>query len=755
MVGKLEIKEKVRKNFNNIFFAVTMLCALQSSAQIDKANDTLELAKIERITFDGIVDEDIWETIEPLPMVQYAPNAGAAPTEKTEIRFAYDDKYFYGSIRAYDSEPNAIRGNSLYRDRLGGSDHFEILLDTYNDNESAVLFNTISTGVRTDAAISNDATGGTISSSSWINKSFNTFWDTKVSRDDKGWYAETRIPFSSLRFQNVDGNVVMGLSVQRKIARKLERLIYPNIPPEYNWAFLKPSLAKKILIKNIQPTRTVYVTPYVVTGRQRNNLLNSNGLSYEWKNNPQFDIGGDVKFSITNNITADFTVNTDFAQAEADDQLINLSRFSLFFPEKRQFFQERSNVFEFKTGDLSRLFFSRRIGLNSSGAAVPILGGARLVGRFNNMDIGVLNMQTANFEDIGTENFGVVRIKRRAFNSQSTVGGILTTRIGNNGKRNIAYGVDGLIKVSKNNFLSINWSQTFDDPEFDTDHFENTNNGRFTIELNKRLRKGLGYNIGAIYSGKNYNPRLGFVERNNFKLGTAGLSYTWLFPEGHSLINQSFDLNTSTYINNETNKVISSVIRPQWSFSNRTQDVTTISFSWNYENLTRSFYLSESATVPIGSYRFSRFKASYKMAGEKILRTAISLESGGFYDGWLHTLQMSPSWFVSKHLELGLQYSYNNATFKDREESFNVHIVRLRIGTAVNAKLSTNAFMQYSSSADVFSANVRFRYNFKEGNDLWIVLNEGINTDKLKTVPSLPTFSQESILIKYLHTFLF
>ena len=192
----------------------------------------------------------------------------------------------------------------------------------------------------------------------------------------------------------------MGLTVQRKIARKLERLVFPNIPPENDWAFLKPSLAQKILIKGVKPTKTVYITPYLLSGVARTNMLNDRENGYEWDNDPELDIGGDVKFSVTNNLTMDFTVNTDFAQVEADDQLINLSRFSLFFPEKRQFFQERSAVFEFRTGGLSRLFFSRRIGLTDDGMPVPIIGGVRLTGRINTWDVGALNMQTRNLRPL-------------------------------------------------------------------------------------------------------------------------------------------------------------------------------------------------------------------------------------------------------------------------------------------------------------------------------------------------------------------
>ena len=736
-------------------YAITFLfIGIYSMNMSSQADGILTLQRVEGIDFDGRVNEEVWESITPLPLVQYSPDAGSPPTEKTEIRFAYNDKYLFASIRAFDRNPKGIRGNSLYRDRLAGSDHFEILIDSYNDNETAFIFNTISTGVRTDAAIANDATGGTISSSAWLNSSFNTFWDTKVSRDEEGWYAETRIPFSSLRFQNVDGDVIMGITVQRKIARKLERLVFPAIPPEFDWAFLKPSLAQKVLLKGVEPIKKVYVSPYILTGIKRTHILDQDQQSYQWDTEFEREIGGDVKFSITNNVTMDFTVNTDFAQVEADDQLINLSRFSLFFPEKRQFFQERSAVFEFRTGGLSRLFFSRRIGLTEGGSPVPIIGGLRLVGRADTWDFGVLNMQTRNFEDLRSENFGVFRVKRRIINENSTLGGIFTSRVERNGRRNFVYGIDGLIRLFGDDYLTANWSQTFDSETEDTPTDGSLDNARLTIELNRRKRFGLGYNIGFIYSGEQYLPGIGFVDRNDFKFGTANISQTWLYPEGSAFISQRIEAEGFSYFDNESGDVISAEFGSKWSFTNRTLDGGQVGIKWIYENLTEKFVLSENAVVPAGIYRFGRYSASYNMAGEKILRTGIMIETGKFYDGWLNTITFTPSWFVSKHLELGLQYSYNQANFSERDEKLNIHITRLKIGTAVNSQISTNAFFQYNSDADLFSANVRFRYNLREGNDLWIVLNEGLNTNRLSRTPNLPLSSAESLLVKYVHTFL-
>jgi hypothetical protein len=711
------------------------------------------IPRIEGITFDGRVDEAVWNSIAPVPMVQYEPNAGAPPTEKTEIRFAYDDTYFYASMRAYDSDPNGIRATSLYRDRISGSDHLELLLDTYNDNETAYVFTTTPTGIRNDLEIANDATGGTISSASWLNRDFNTFWDAESTVTDKGWFTEIRIPFSSLRFQETDGKVVMGLIVQRKIARKQERLVFPAVPPKTDWAFLRPSLAQKIVLSGIKPSKTLYVTPYILGGYAKSNALNETATGYIGLDKVEKAIGADIKFSITNNLTADFTLNTDFAQAEADDQLVNLSRFSLFFPEKRQFFQERASVFDFRTGGLSRLFFSRRIGLTDDGRQVPIYGGIRLIGRMKTWDVGLMDMQTKGLDTLPSENFGVLRVRRRVFNKNSYVGGMLTSRMDTKGNHNLAYGLDGLIRLFEDDYLTVQWAQTFDNLS-ESGAERNFKSGRLAVDLNRRRRRGFGYNVGAILSGANYNPGVGFVDRSDFKFGTASLSQTWLKTQGPFIWNK-IEMLGNAYISNTTHELISSELGPEWTFSTRNLDGGGISVKRVYENLLEAFVLSEEASIPIGEYRFHRYTGSYNMSVDRTIRTNISLETGPFYDGWLNSATFTPSWYLSKYIQLNLQYSYNRARFADRNEVFVSHIPRLSIGTALNREFSTNALIQYNSAADLFSANVRFRYNFREGQDLWVVFNTGLHTNRLAYSPNLPALDTQSILVKYIHTLIF
>ncbi|MDG1572908.1 DUF5916 domain-containing protein [Robiginitalea sp. M366] len=714
--------------------------------------EPLQVARVSGIVLDGHVDEPAWEAIPPLPMVQYEPNAGASPTERTEIRIGYDEDYFYVSLKGYDRDPDGIRATSLYRDRISGSDHLEVMLDTYNDNQSGFIFTTTPAGIRNDLAIYNDATGGTISSSSWANRDFNTFWDAETTVTPEGWFAEIRIPFSSLRFQDTDGRVVMGFTAQRKIARRRERLVYPAIGPITNFAFLRPSLAQKIVFEGIRPSHKLYVTPYVLGGHERVQELNAAGTGYTPAEDFKRNAGADVKLSLTNNLTADFTVNTDFAQAEADDQQVNLTRFSLFFPEKRQFFLERASIFDFRTGGLSRLFFSRRIGLTGDGRQVPIWGGMRLTGRMQSWDVGVLNMQTQALDSLPSENFGALRLRKRVLNQHSYIGGMFTSRLDGQGHANLAYGLDGLIRVVGDDYLTLQWAQTFDNRDpIDVGGLEN---GRLAVELNRRRRKGFGYTLGAIYSGAGYAPGIGFVDRRDFKYGAVEVSHTWLREKGPFIWHQG-KLLGNAYLANTGGEVLSSQTGAAWTFSTRGLDSGELSLVQAFERLPAEFPLAQGGVIPVGTYDFQRAKAAYTMAVDKKLRTGVSLDMGSFYDGRLLTLGVTPSWYQSKYLQFNLEYSYNHGYFPARDQRLDFHLARLRVGTALNREISTNAFMQYNGAGDLLTFNVRFRWNFREGQDLWVVFNSGRNTDRWAIQPRLPAWQSRSFLVKYTHTFIF
>jgi len=331
------------------------------------------------ILLDGYVDELLWQSIRPFPLTMYTPVYKGELTEQSVIRMCYDDEYIYVSGIFFDSDPDGIMGTSLLRDGNPGGDFFNVLFDTYNDNENFNTFSTMPSGNRLDAEITNDAEGDRI-----FNQSWNTFWDVRTSQDEHGWYAEMRIPFSSLRFEDDNGKVIFGLIVHRLIGRKNERQTFPAIPPNWDTGAWKPSQAGKIQFVGINRKNSVYLTPYVLGGVNHTNEYNSVENRTSSTTIYSKETGLDVKMGLSSNATLDITINTDFAQVEADNVQLNLSRFSLFFPEKRQFFQERSGVFDFTTSTVSknRLFHSRKIGLDDDGNLLSVYGGSRFVGRF-------------------------------------------------------------------------------------------------------------------------------------------------------------------------------------------------------------------------------------------------------------------------------------------------------------------------------------------------------------------------------------
>ena len=511
-----------------IFFLLTAIpVSGQDAEPIHIARATLP------VTLDGYNDEPAWENATLLPMTMYEPVSGVEPSERTVAMALYDDEYFYFAMRAYDSDPDGIRGNILFRDRFGSDDYFEVMLDTFNDNENSVIFSTNPAGIRRDVAVSRDATGP---AGAWLNPDFDTFWDVASVVTDEGWFSEMRIPFSSLRFQDDDGRVIMGLAIQRIIVRKSERIMFPDIEPDVNLAFLKPSRYHKIVLEGVESQRPVYIRPYVLGGLERLAVSGENPETFGYDHNRMIEGGLDVKYGLTNNLTLDMTLNTDFAQVEADDQQVNLTRFSLFFPEKRQFFQERAGLFEFRTGGNSRLFHSRRIGLTGRGEMVRILGGARIVGRAGPWDIGFLNMQTDKQGELPSENFGVLRLRRQVFNPFSYAGGMATSRIGADGQYNLAYGLDGSFRLYGDDYLTFQWAQTLEEQDGLYRSRSPAKSGRFAGLFERRLRDGVGYGTGIVWSGADYNPGVGFIQRSDFTQFNQNVSYTWRMGEESAFI---------------------------------------------------------------------------------------------------------------------------------------------------------------------------------------------------------------------------
>jgi len=740
-------------NYRTIITVLITLCVVSGFVYSDTP-DLIVLQRIEGpITLDGVIDEPGWEKIEPFPFIQNAPNFGSEPTEKTVVLITHDDEYLYLAGRLHDSEPSKILDATKQRDtQAAATDFFGIIIDCFCDKENGLAFFTTPTGLRWDATIAND--GVTERDNEMpFGMSWDTFWDVAVTRNEEGWFAEFRIPFSSLRFQDVDGRVVMGIIIWRWIARKNEIDVFPAISPDSGaWSIVKPSLAQEVVMERVYPKKPLYITPYVLGGHGRAYELNEAESAYQKRDDPVFEAGLDIKYSITSNFTADITVNTDFAQVEADNVQVNLTRFSLFFPEKRRFFLERASTFEFRFGGPNRLFYSRRIGINEdTDDMVRIYGGARLVGRVGGWDLGFLNMQTAKVEGLPSENFGVLRVRRRVFNPFSYVGGMITSRIGMDGSYNVAYGLDGIFRIFGDDYLTINWAQTFENDA--ANKFLSLDPAKFRLDWERRTLKGIGYSLGISRAGEDYNPGMGFEMREDYIRFGNRVFYAWI-PSAESFLRlHQVYLNGFLTLRNSDNTTESAELGPGWMFETNSGWGGFIQPKIYIENLDEAFELTYDVEVPPGEYTFYGVEGSLNTPMGRTFSIIPNFKIGSFYDGWrisagtFYFLNLSSTWQLSGF------YEFNRIQFPDRNQELTAHVARLKILATFTTKLSISAFIQYSGADDVVVANLRFRYNPREGNDFYLVYNHGINSNRYRELPHRPFTDNRAIMLKYTYTF--
>jgi hypothetical protein len=747
-------------------FALLFLRSISLYGQADSSSARKNALIIEKlnsaINFDGVPDEQAWMSIAKINLIMYSPVFGKDPTEASDIRIAYDDSYLYVGAWLNYKDSGMVRSASLKRDYQGaGGDWFGLLLDTFNDKENSMAFFTTPDGLRFDANIQRDAVTH-LPDQMPMNLSWNAFWDVLTKQDSKSWSLEIRIPLSSLRFQEVNGEVRMGMTIQRWIPVKNEMDIFPSIPP--NWgqnSVIKPSQAQEIIFHGIKPDKPLYIAPYLLTGYSSNYNLNDAGTAYRKSNKPELEAGLDLKYGISKTLVMDVTVNTDFAQVEADDQQINLTRYSLYYPEKRMFFLERASVFDFSLGGNSNLFYSRRIGLsdNDEPEQVRIYGGARITGRIKNWDVGFLDMQTAPLPNktensgyfLPSENFGVMRFRRQVINDNSYIGTMVTSRLGTDGSYNLAYGLDGIFRLFGNDYLDVRWSQTFE---------EGKNNNSFLdpsflmATWERRSTKGLSYGLGYTQSGQSFNPGIGFEMMNDYSVIRGNLGYGWISGETSKLYSHSFESRSMyrTYV--QDGSLMNFTNFSGWQFQTKKQWQGTINIVYNIDNLKDSLIIGlNELYIRPGKYNYISLRGNLSTPMSKPLYLVFMTEIGQYYDGIRTSLRFQPTWNLSKHFELGATYNFDHVNVSKRDVSMTNHIIGIKALYMLNTKLSVNAYIQYNTSFHGIITNLRIRYNPREGNDFYLVFNEDRNTDLYREMPNLPVYGSRAVMLKYTYTF--
>jgi len=703
------------------------------------------------VNFDGVPDEAAWQDIAPFKMVTQFPLFGLEPTEKTDVRVTYDDEYIYIGASLYAEDPSLILSSTKKRDDSGdNNDWLGVLFDTYNDYENAVGFQTNPSGLRTDLTVSND--GIASFGEPPLNSSWNTFWDVETRINDEGWFIEMRIPISSLRFQEKNGEVLMGMILFRWVPYLNETYIYPAISNEYGgYSMLKISRAQKVVFRNLRSRKPLYVSPYIIGGFTQLNEQNDDGSAYEYDRREKLNAGLDLKYGISSNLTLDVTLNTDFAQVEADDEKVNLTRYNLFFEEKRQFFLERASLFNFNTISSSTLFHSRRIGLDDDFNPVPIIGGIRLVGRKGQLDAGFLSMQTAGTDSLPSENFSVLRLKRKVINENSYIGGILTSRVGMDGSYNEVYGLDAIIRMTGDEYLKLRWSQSFEHG------MENRpfamENGTYLVNWERWKNVGFYYDIFIGGAGKDFHPGIGFQYREDFHYFGGIFNYTWLMGKhspimkhGPGFMNiNSLSQSRGVYDSRDIGVFYELQMKNYWSFMT--------ALIYNYENVFELFEISDDTHVLVGEYSYPSIYSTVSTPLTKPAFAELRFQGGGYYDGNLVSITLEPGWNMSSSFILSGAYIFNKIDFSERDQHFMGHIGRLKALYMFSTKLSASVFIQYNSAIYNVNSNFRLRYNPREGNDLYIVYNEGANTDLGREMLDIPRMSDRTLMLKYTYTF--
>ncbi len=721
-----------------------------------------EALKIKRILapveFDGMPEEEAWQALDLFNLTMHKPNFGAQPSEKSEVRIGYDDEFLWVGARLYMQDASKIFAVTKKRDEeLFDYDAFGIILDTYNDNENGLAFFTTPTGLRTDYTISNDAAqnGGGPGMNSAMNTSWNTFWDVKTTRDDNGWYVEMRIPFSSLKFKPRNDIATMGLIITRNISSNNERDTYPSIDPKYGFmAPNKPSLAGTIAIEGARPKKPVYISPYIIGGISRDWSLDEEEIAYVKEDDPEYNAGIDVKYNINSNLTLDLTANTDFAQVEADDQQVNLTRYSLFFPEKRMFFQERSSLFDFSLGGHSdNLFYSRNIGI-AGRDLIRIYGGARLTGRMGKWDMGFMNMQTEKHEETPGENFGVLRMRRQVINPNSYVGGIITSRLGMNGEQNIAYGLDGIFRLFGDDYLNVKWSQTYDSKI--GNKLNSFNPSFIMVNWERRSEEGFAYNLNYTYAGQEFNPGVGFVMRKGVQGVNAGMLYGWIPGEKSKLFNYNINVRAERYSRLEDGNLESMQISPGLEINTKKNFHAEISLEYQEEGVLHNFPIAENIWINAGNYSFLGFEGRFGTSESRILSLGGEIFGGQFYDGNRIGCELESNINFSSSFKLTGGYEFNAIRFPEREinNSLNIHSVNMKALYMFSTKLSATLLTQYVNTEDELITNFRLRYNPREGNDFYLVFNDFRGISDSYSIPERPKFFSKTIMFKYTHTFI-
>ncbi len=694
------------------FLIFVLLISNPLFSQVSKPDTLIASFCNEPIKLDGVLDEPCWGDAEPITnFTQREQNEGEPATEKTKIAVIYNTNELYLGIWCYDSEPDKISAQQMKRDFSWRSDdNLEVMISPFNDNRNGYLFVTNPNGARADVWVGDEGQD--------FNKDWNGVWDVAVQRNEQGWFAEMVIPFSTLKFKR-DSMQTWGINFERNIRRKKEQLMWQGWSRLYDVEKISQG-GKLTGIDNIKQGTKIELKPYVLGGFEF--------VDGEVKNTGK--IGGEVNFDITPTLKLNFTINTDFAQVESDRKQINLSRFSLYYPEKRQFFLEGKNYYDMDLGRV-KLFYSRRIGIDHN-TEVPIIGGMRFFGKLDKTNIGVMSIQTraVDSDSIPTTNYSVIKIKQDVF-KQSTMGFIVTQKM-SGVHVNRVYGGDFTYSTSEifNNKNLIVGSTFAVSETHNSNYQENQNHDNLSYNFFLSYPNDLiEYDLSFSGVEKGFNPEMGFTRRSNYQKFYTELQFNPRFknlPFFRNLVFKPIDVNY--YINDQTKKTES--IFYEWrpfGFVTKSGEFFEFNVQHIFDEPEEDFELIDSIFIPAGSYWDNRleFQGS-SFSGRKIAADA-AVSFGEFYTGRRQEYEIYAHFNFNKHLNIGIDWQRNNLQLP--EKSFATDEMGGRIDYAFNPKLQTSIFGQWNNEDDNILLNYRINWIPKIGSFFYFVINQELSTN--------------------------
>ena len=669
------------------------------------------------IEIDGDFNEPDWQEAKPVGQFsQVEPDAGEPMTLPTEVRILYDEENVYFGFTCFDSNISKLVANDMRRDarELHENDYVFLILDSYNDKRSGVAFRVNALGAVQDTAISNSG------------DSFNRDWDAVVDCQSRihsdRWTSEIAIPFGQLRFKESE-QMAWGLNLSRGIRRTNEEGTWAPVPSSYGGRakYRTAYMGSLVGLEGIKPKRQIEFLPYVLPGLSR--------TEEDDKTDGEFEVGLDLKYGLTTNLIADLTYNTDFAQVEADEEQVNLTRFSLFFPEKRPFFLEGAGLFDFGVPRPSfrrppplLLFYSRRIGI-ADGHAVPILGGGKITGKMGPYGVGLLNVFTNQYHtdesitdpddivNVPRTNYSVLRMTRDLFSGSRV--GLIAINKQDSENYNRAGGLDFSYRPADRLEIRGLWAGTADSEE------DVGNGDAWYIGSNWQADL---FDLSAGYTdiGDNFEPEVGYVRHKGSRRFRSETQYT---PRPRKFGIREIQVGPEIdYILTQENELETLDITLGSRIELDNGERITFQVSRTAEHLDEDFDIYDDVIIPVGEYEFNWFRVMVETAQSGMFAGQFGVNVGDFFDGTRRGFEVDTSFKPNGRLVVETQYQFDRVALP--WGSFNANVLAGRVVYSFSTRLFAKLFAQWNSADDVASANFLLNYIYRPGSDFYFVINQ-------------------------------